>query len=80
MRLPAFSEATFGEDHVREKARPAQRILEHEGEVLQIVKKFCAENPRCYRSSAEGYDSDYTGLYLLVDPKGGIRPGDLGRI
>ncbi len=33
MRLPPFSEATLGEDHVRGKTRPAQLFLEHKGEV-----------------------------------------------
>jgi len=66
MRPPPFSEATFGDDHVRGKRRPAKLFLEHKGEVLQMVSKFSAQNPARYGALTAGDGSDYAGLYPLV--------------
>ncbi len=67
MRLPPFSEATFGEDQVRGKTRPAKLFLEHKGEVLWMVSKFSAQNPALHGSLTAEDGSDYAELYLLLD-------------
>jgi len=66
MKLPPFSDATLGEDHVRGKMRPAQLFLEHKGEVLRMVSKFSAQNPALYGTLPTGDGSDYVELYPMV--------------
>ncbi|MDR6397468.1 HipA domain-containing protein [Herbaspirillum seropedicae] len=64
----------------RGKLRPSERLLANRDELERILLAHNGMKPRLYGPSAEGQDTEETGIHLVIDATPSAALGDLGRI